>query len=368
MSHILPPTVLASFWKGPFWLIAITMIRLITLKGRFPLKTREICWVTTTKDFGDTFFRSFVPRTLEDLYQEILLVKIPCSLQLGAAFPSHHITKQVPVTPYPPLRNRQGEVTITFEGPREWERGSFKRNSLYSVHEARTENAPLATPMGELVIDIDLDCEPRKEGEPHYCRDGICGCGKEKKICDVCSEIFLDTAQRVLNYLLRDVFEFKAMFWVFSGRRGLHCWVLDEKVQCMTNAQRRVFIDRIMLMGKGRVHDDVADHIYQEFLKPIVDKYPIFKQRQQQNKRDVRESAFWELFPKLDEAVSIDASHLRKLPLTLHPSSGNLCVVVGDVDGPYKFVPSQDTIHVSKIRDVHMLAGERRIKEALSKF
>ena len=380
MSHILGPSVLSAFWTGPFCLAAEAIVGLVTLSGAFDMEMREICWVTTTEKYGDSFFRSYVFRTWKDLY-DILVAKVPCSLQLGALFPSHFITEAVPVTPYPPIRRKardkktgemkEMEITIAQEPPREFERKSFRHPVLDLVEpEMRQENVSLHTPGGEIVLDVDLDCD-KKQGEPQYDREGICGCGKKKQICDVCAEIFLDTAQRVINYLLTEVYQLKAFFWVFSGRRGLHCWILDKRVHRMTNMQRETFIKRIMDMNGGRVKDDVADHIYEAFLKPVMDKYPIFRQRQAQKKHSsARETAFLELFPKLDVAVSIDASHLRKLPLTLHPATGNLCVVVGHVDDPrYKFKYSEDgTIHATQIRDEHMKVGAIRIKEALAKI
>ncbi|VDP49991.1 unnamed protein product [Heligmosomoides polygyrus] len=51
-----------------------------------------------------------------------------------------------------------------------------------------------------------------------------------------------------------DHFGFKARMWVFSGRRGVHCWVGDEKARKLTNAGRSAVAEYLSLIVVGSTH------------------------------------------------------------------------------------------------------------------
>lgn len=83
----------------------------------------------------------------------------------------------------------------------------------------------------ELVFDIDMD---------DY--DAFRTCCQGAQVCDKCWK-FITLAIEVINVALKDDFGFQDMIWIYSGRRGAHCWCNDERAMQLTDIQRRNLLD-----------------------------------------------------------------------------------------------------------------------------
>jgi len=82
----------------------------------------------------------------------------------------------------------------------------------------------------ELVFDIDItDYDDVRD----CCSGGAC--------CKQCWPL-MTCAIKVLEYILTKIFGFKNKLWVFSGRRGVHCWVCDPKVLTYSKTVRTSII------------------------------------------------------------------------------------------------------------------------------
>jgi len=83
----------------------------------------------------------------------------------------------------------------------------------------------------ELVFDIDMT---------DY--DDIRQCCTGANICKKCWP-YMTMALKCVDCALRDDFGFKHILWIYSGRRGIHCWVNDSQARELSNEARTSIVE-----------------------------------------------------------------------------------------------------------------------------
>jgi DNA primase small subunit len=137
----------------------------------------------------------------------------------------------------------------------------------------------------EFVLDIDIN---------DY--DNIRTCCDGPNICKLCWE-YIIIAVKIIQLIITKQFGFEMILWVFSGRRGVHCWICDESAMCLTNSERRRIIQFISIWkdqpnnsgftGKKGIDPNLKlncdpfsiyiDLLYKHFVENILEQQNIFK-------------------------------------------------------------------------------------------
>jgi DNA primase catalytic subunit len=175
-----------------------------------------------------------------------------------------------------------------------------------------------AKPFVEKEITLDIDMNDYGDVR------NICKCGDQRTCCDICWTLYiLKAAIPILKIILIDNCQFKDLTWVFSGRRGLHVHIQDERVMKWSIETRMLF--------KKNVLDSFVDEKTTEIIENIFREYPKLKES------IPKHSKRYLVWPRFDVGLFKDLTHCVKTPLSIHAETKNICNVIEDD----KFIPSK---------------------------
>jgi DNA primase small subunit len=247
-------------------------------------------------------------------------------------------------------------------------------NAPPSMHASVQNFAPVHK---ELVFDIDMT---------DY--DDIRTCCSGAAVCTKCW-VLMSAAIKVVHDILTKDFGFQHILWIFSGRRGVHCWICDTRARKLTHDQRAAIVDFLSVyQGKEKkvsltdkqIHpslqrayttllpyfEDMLDSqgwfATNERTEKILDFFPegirdelrfdnedadgiqkwgelqakVRKHLDRQGRKwtlaigqtrtALMRIVFAHVYPRLDVNVSKHLNHLLKSPFCVHPKTGKICI------------------------------------------
>jgi DNA primase small subunit len=212
-----------------------------------------------------------------------------------------------------------------------------------------------------------------------------------RSTCSTGCWFYMRVAVKVLTYLLRRCFGCKFIVPVFSGRRGVHVWCLDEVFLDYSVSDRVGLVERVELYSKPSIYTHpehtpylfvyvLQDEFYAQYIggrvlvlevatmqvmlrccgcsetafpDAVSEKIALLYQAENYDARlsvwrDVcsavdmwrdwqpgtyeREVVFAVLFPRLDRKVTTELNHLIKSVFAIHPDTRRCSVPIPDID------------------------------------
>ncbi|XP_059620348.1 DNA primase small subunit [Phlebotomus argentipes] len=121
----------------------------------------------------------------------------------------------------------------------------------------------------ELIFDIDMT---------DY--DEIRTCCSGAAICHKCWK-FMSVACDILGAALREDFGFENILWVFSGRRGIHCWISDHNARELTGEVRSAVVQYLNLVGRNETsgrYDIECDYMHPRVQRTLATINAVFEE------------------------------------------------------------------------------------------
>ena len=166
---------------------------------------------------------------------------------------------------------------------------------------------PLFIVARELVFDVDVsDYFPLNGTVQRTC------CADNKGVCRRCW-VLLACAAELLRHLLTEQLGLQHLMFVFSGKKGIHVWVLDEETHLWSEAQRKTIVQWIETYDFEK--DAAADKLLASYAQKLEQDSAWLSRPLSLEERKAL------LRLRIDKNVTQQVKHPLKLPFSIHPDT-----------------------------------------------
>ena len=190
--------------------------------------------------------------------------------------------------------------------------------AMYNVLPTEHKTAdPFFPQEKEIVFDIDMT---------DY--DDIRTCCQEAKLCDKCWK-YMIVAYKILDQILKEDFGFEYILYAFSGRRGIHAWLCDERARKLKDDGRIAIANYIKYKVsniKLQVNQGLREPIHPLYERAIgiIDEY--FPQVLEEQKL-LNDDKGKNLLKALIKAYFGNSVQEEKIDNILNSKNNNVCLI-----------------------------------------
>ena len=219
----------------------------------------------------------------------------------------------------------------------------------------------------EFIYDIDID---------EYDLVRTCGCAGDQ-YCKDCWSLIQEAAM-FIDQTMKEDFGFKKVIWFFSGRRGVHGWVMDKITREFDQAQRVAILNYLTFIHDEKRSQSIEEipneakplrnRIYALVAKAFLDRttaeelkemgistrkaneitsrlktiekfdhnqYNILIPNDTQIRRKLSSEFILRRYPRIDRKVTIDTRRVSRMPYSIHGKTGQIAIEIKDFNNFY---------------------------------
>ncbi len=223
----------------------------------------------------------------------------------------------------------------------------------------------------EFIFDLDID---------EYDLVRICGCSGGNYCID-CWSLIQDAAM-FIDETMREDFGFTDIRWIFSGRRGVHGWVISPLAREFDQSIRVAILDYLSFVHdikrsqsvddvpkeakplRNRIYSQIARSYFlhtppkhladlgialptakrmikqAEYIKEFnqdsyIDVVSMLPAKDIELKKKLIDDIILRRYPRIDRKVTMDTRRVSRMPLSIHGKTGQIAIEINDLSRFY---------------------------------